>query len=90
MLRSSQILTVHVAFMFVLNKSVAARFSRVDIVGKNNLLDRPVGLEFSSQLGLRGVVVLKSKEHENIENEENLIKTYDTSNEKCFERIFGQ
>lgn len=44
------LLTVHIPFMFVLDKRIATRLSRVRILDKYNFLDRSVHFELSPQL----------------------------------------
>ena len=47
--------------MFVLNKCISSWLCRIHILDQNDFLYCSVGLEFSSKLGLRCVIVLKIK-----------------------------
>lgn len=62
------VLTVHVPFVFILNKGVSARFARVFVVDHDDLLNVTVHFKLSAQLRLRCVVVLWQGVHTKHEN----------------------
>lgn len=53
-----RLLTMHITFMFVLDKSIATRLSCVNIVNKNNFFYWPIHFKLTTQFWLRCVIVL--------------------------------